>query len=475
MSTIHFGTSGWRAILAEDFTFDNVAAACQAIAEHLIAKKENSRGVIVAYDPRFLGDEFARLACEVLAGNGIASFLCDRDTPTPAVAFEELRRKLDAAINFTASHNPSEYNGLKFNPSWGGPATYDITGDIETRAARVLEHGEAAVKKLDFAQAQARKMVQEIDPMPPYLKRVRELVDYAAIKRAKLRVVVDPLHGAGRGYTDKALSEAGASCTVLHANRDVLFGGHHPDPSEGNVDALVDQVKKEKAHLGLATDGDADRFGIVDSDGTFLVPNLVIALLIHHLKRTRKWSGPVVRSVASSHFIDAVAGHYGVEVIETPVGFKWIGEIMKQRDILIGGEESGGLTVHGHIPEKDGVLACLLMAEMRAVEGRPFGAVLRELYQSVGDFFTGRDKFELAPEKKEALSKRLERTAPSSLAGHKVTKHITLDGHKYLLDDGSWLMVRFSGTEPVVRLYLEARKEKDLAALKQAGRDFILH
>lgn len=471
---IKFGTSGWRAILAEDFTFENVGYACQGIAEHLSAKGQAKKGVLVAYDPRFLGDEFARLACEVLAGNGIPAFLCDRDTPTPVVAFEELRRKLDGAINFTASHNPAEYNGLKFNPSWGGPATYDITKDIEVRAEKSLKRGPSSVKKMEFKAAAAKGLIQTIDPMPAYFKRLKELVDYPAIRRGKLKVVVDALHGAGRGYTERALAEAGANCTVLHANRDVTFGGLSPDPSEGNLDALVDQVKKEKAALGVATDGDADRFGIVDSDGTFLVPNLVIALLIHHLKRTRKWNGPVVRSVATSHFIDAVAAKYGVEVVETPVGFKWIGEIMTQRDILIGGEESGGLTIHGHVPEKDGVLACLLMTEMRAVEGRPFKAVLKELYASLGQYFVGRDKFELEDGQKETLQKRLGKRPPSTLAGKRVTRHITLDGHKFLMEDGSWLMVRFSGTEPVVRLYLESRSQADLNKLKLAGRDFIL-
>jgi alpha-D-glucose phosphate-specific phosphoglucomutase len=474
MGVIKFGTSGWRAILAEDFTFDHVAVACQAIAEHLKAGGQAGKGVLVAYDPRFLGDEFARLACEVLAGNGISSFLCNRDTPTPVVAYEELRRRLGGAINFTASHNPAEYNGLKFNPAWGGPATYEVTKDIEARADKTLRRGPSAVRKQAFSDAASAGLVREIDPMPSYFKRLKSLVDTAAIRRGKLRVVVDALHGAGRGYTEKALSDAGAACEVLHAERDVLFGGLNPDPSEENLGALVAEVKKRRASLGVATDGDADRFGIVDFDGTFLVPNLVIALLIHHLKRTRKWGGPVVRSVASSHFIDAVAAKYGVEVVETPVGFKWIGQLMTQRDILIGGEESGGLTVHGHVPEKDGVLACLLMAEMRAVEGRPFKAVLKELYAELGEFFVGRGKFELPEKAKQALGVRLTKKTPATVAGRKVVRHVTLDGHKLLLEGGAWLMVRFSGTEPVVRLYLEARSQAELEALKKAGRDLIL-
>jgi len=310
--------------------------------------------------------------------------------------------------------------------------------------------------------------------MPAYLKRLEKLVNLKAIKKARLRVVVDPLHGAGRGYVDTVLEKAKAKVWALHGNADPLFGGIAPEPDEGHIDEMVALVKKKKAHLGTGTDGDADRFGIVDSDGTFIPPNLVLALLVHHLHRTRKdWNGAVLRSVVSSHFIDAVAKHYGREVVEVPVGFKWIGEYMQTKPILIGGEESGGLTVHGHVPEKDGPLACLLMAEMRAVEGRPFKAVLKELYKKVGTFVVGRSNFRLSEEGKEALVATLAKGAPESIAGSKVAKHITLDGHKFVLEDGSWLAVRFSGTEPVVRLYLEASNQKRLEQLRAAGKNLI--
>lgn len=474
MPTITFGTSGWRDIIADRFTFPNVAVAVQAIAEHLIGTGHSSKGVLVSYDGRFAGDRFAALACEVLAGNGIKSFLTDRDTPTPVVAFEQLRRELDGAINFTASHNPAEYGGLKFNPHWGGPATKDITKDIEKRAALFEAKHWESVKKLPFEQAQKQGFISEINPMPAYLKRVEQLVDLKAIKKAKLRVVVDPLHGAGRGYIEAVLKKAGVSYTALHTTRDPLFGGGAPEPAEGHIDELVAAVKKQKAHLGVGTDGDADRFGIVDSDGTFIVPNLVLALLVRHLHLTRKnWSGAVLRSVVSSHFIDAVAAHYGRELVEVPVGFKWIGEYMQKNDILVGGEESGGLTVHRHVPEKDGPLACLLMAEMRAVEGRPFKAILKQMYKEVGNFVVGRNNFRLSEERKAALVHRLESDPPTDLAGSKVSKHITLDGHKFVLADGAWLAVRFSGTEPVVRLYLEAGSDKRLEQLRTAGKKLI--
>ncbi|MGH7441168.1 MAG: phosphoglucomutase/phosphomannomutase family protein, partial [bacterium] len=247
-----------------------------------------------------------------------------------------------------------------------------------------------------------------------------------------------------------------------------------PDPSEGHIDELVRTVKASKAHMGTATDGDADRFGIVDSDGSFIPPNLVIALLVHHLHRSRpSWKGAVVRSVVSSHFIDAVARLHGRELVETPVGFKWIGEYMQTHDILIGGEESGGLTVHRHVPEKDGPLACLLMAELRAVEGRSFKKVLQDLYKKTGLFVVGRGNFRLSEARKTALVAELAQGAPSRLAGSKVERHITLDGHKFVLADGSWLAVRFSGTEPVVRLYLEANSKKRLEQLRVAGAKLI--
>jgi alpha-D-glucose phosphate-specific phosphoglucomutase len=474
MPTITFGTSGWRAIIADEFTFPNVRIAVQAVADHLAGSGHAKKGVLIAYDPRFQGPRFAEAAAEVLAGNGIASFITVRDTPTPVVAFEQIRRGLDGAINFTASHNPPEYGGLKFNPFWGGPATKEITHDIEDRAAAIEASGGKAIKVLPLKQAEAKGLVHRIDPMPAYLKKIESIVDLKAIRKAKLRVVVDPLHGAGRGYVDAVLLKAGAKVTALHGDADPNFGGGAPDPAEGHIDELVKAVKSKRADLGTATDGDSDRFGIVDSDGTFIPPNLVIALLVHHLHRTRKkWNGAVIRSVVSSHFIDAVAKLHGRELVETPVGFKWIGEYMQKHDILIGGEESGGLTVHRHIPEKDGPLACLLMAELRAVDGRPFRKILKDLYKKTGLFVVGRGNFRLSEERKAALVAELAKGAPDSIAGAKVAKHITLDGHKFVLADGSWLAIRFSGTEPVVRLYLEAGSEKRLEQLRTAGAKLI--
>jgi alpha-D-glucose phosphate-specific phosphoglucomutase len=480
MPTITFGTSGWRAFIADDFTYNNVRIAVQAIAEHLKASQHAKKGVLVSYDPRFLGRRFSELACEVLAGNGIKSFLTDRDTPTPVVAWEQIRRGLDGAINFTASHNPPEYGGLKFNPHWGGPATKDITRDIEKRAAKLeaklkaRSGGPGGIRSLEFKEAEKAGWVIRIDPRPGYLKAIGKRVDLQAIKKAKLRVVVDSLHGAGRGYVESVLKSAGAQVLALSENADPLFGGGAPEPDEGHLGKLVTAVRGYKAHLGTATDGDADRFGIVDSDGSFIPPNLVLALLVHHLHRTRPtWKGAVVRSVVSSHFIDAVARLYGRPLVETPVGFKWIGEYMQKHDILIGGEESGGLTVHRHVPEKDGPLACLLMAELRAVEGRPFRQILADLYKKTGLFVVGRDNFRLSQARKEALLRQLDKGAPSSLAGSKVVEHITLDGHKFVLADGGWLGVRFSGTEPVVRLYLEAKSRERLAQLHAAGAKLI--
>ena len=474
MPTITFGTSGWRAFIAGDFTFPNVGLATQAIAGHLKASRHASRGVLISYDPRFLGRSFAKLACEVLAGNGIKSYLTVRDTPTPVVAFEQLRRRLDGAINFTASHNPPEYGGLKFNPHWGGPATKDITKDIEKRAAKLEAGRGKGVKKLAYAEAEKRGFVRHVDPQRAYFKRLSELVDFKAIKKAKLKVVVDPLHGAGRGYVEALLSKAGARVTALHTSADPLFGGGSPEPAEGHIDTMVRLVRSQGAHLGVGTDGDADRFGVVDSDGTFIVPNLVLALLLRHLHRTRKgWKGAVLRSVVSSHFIDAVARHHGRELVEVPVGFKWIGQYMQSHDILIGGEESGGLTVHRHVPEKDGPLACLLMAELRAVERRPFKAILKDMYKEVGLFVVGRNNFRLSEARKASLLKELDRRPPHDLAGSKVASHITLDGHKFVLADGAWLAVRFSGTEPVVRLYLEANSQSRLEQLRKAGAKLI--
>lgn len=470
MAKITFGTSGWRAIVAEDFTFANVKIATAAIAQHLQQSGEAFKGVIVAGDYRFLSEEFQQVTVQVLAGHGITSYMCPTGTPTPTVSYELLRRGAAGAINFTASHNPYQYQGLKFNGSDGGPAPVKVTMALEALAETITMKG-ATVPEMPYDKAVEKGLAVSIDPKEAYFKRIWEFVNFDALKKARLKVVVDLMHGNGQGYLDALLQEAGVNLKVLHGNRDPFFGGHHPEPGAEELKEASQLVKSLPAHLGLANDGDADRFGIIDADGTYITPNEVLAILFEHLLNTRDWKGCVVRTVATTHLIDAIAKAHNVPLRETPVGFKYIAEIMAQEPIIIGGEESGGLTVHGHVPEKDGILACLLMAEVVAAEGKTLSAVLKRLYQQYGGFYSDRLNLKLRDGLKEVMTSKLKDNPPTEIAGQKVTEIVRKDGTKFILANGEWLMVRFSGTEPLMRCYMEARTPEGLEKLRTAGRE----
>lgn len=473
MAIIKFGTSGWRGIMADDFTFTGVRAVSQAIAEYVRGQAPHGghRGVIVGYDTRFLSGAFAAQAARVLAAQGVPAFLCDRDTPTPAIAYEILRRGAAGGINVTASHNPPEYNGIKFSDAWGGPALPEVTKRIEERANTILAG--PRTPDMAMAEAESRGLIVRIDPRFAYLERLRSLVNLAMIREARLKVVIDPLYGTAQDYLDTLLREAGCEVATLHAWRDPNFGGRSPEPSEENLQELAFQVVETTAHLGLATDGDADRFGLVDADGGFLEPNYFLGLLLHHLVKTRGWTGGVARSVATSHFVDAVARRLQIPIHETPVGFKYIGELIAKNAVVLGGEESAGLSVKGHVPEKDGILACLLAVELVASRGRVrLKTLLQELYAEVGTFLTKRLNYHLEAGAVDRLRERLQKP-PGSLADLAVIEVKRTDGVKLILEDGSWLLLRPSGTEPVVRLYAEAPTQRQLDALVAAGETLI--
>ncbi len=456
--------------MADDFTFANVKIAVAAIAQHLQQAGEASKGVLVAGDYRFLSEEFMQLTVQVLAGHGITSYMCPVGTPTPTVSYELLRRKAAGAINFTASHNPAIYQGLKFNGSDGGPAPVQVTLALEALAETIGIKG-TKIPEMPFAQAQEKGLVVPIDPKAEYFKRIWEIVNFDVLKKARLKIVVDLMHGNGTGYLDSLLQEAGVNMKVLHNNRDPFFGGHHPEPGADDLKEAIQLVKTWPAHLGLANDGDADRFGVIDADGTYISPNEVLAILFDHLLNTREWKGCVVRTVATTHLIDAIAKAHNVPLKETPVGFKYIAEIMGKEPIIIGGEESGGLTVHGHVPEKDGVLACLLMAEVVASAGKNLSAILKGLYQEYGGFYSDRINLKLKDGMKEVMTAKLKDNPPTDIAGQKVTEIVRKDGTKFILASGEWLMVRFSGTEPLMRCYMEAHSPEGLEKLKLAGQE----
>ena len=464
---IKFGTSGWRDIIASEFTFDNVRLATRGIADYLKTQESKKRTVILGYDTRFLAKEFTLAAAEVLAANGLEPLLCDRDTPTPVIAYAIRHRKALGGINFTASHNPPEYQGLKFSTSNGAPATPEVTKQIETNVAR-LKSENFSFKGSVIGTFQCKTF----DPRPDYFKQLQRLIDFSVLKKAKLKVAVDLSYGTGHGYLDALLESVGAKITLFHDELNPLFGGHHPEPNAENMAAVSKFIRGGKAQIGLGLDGDADRFGVVDKSGTWLTPNQILTLTLYHLKKNRGWTGAVVRTVPSSHQVDAVAKLFDVKVRETPVGFKYIGALMESEPIIVGGEEAGGLSVKGHVPEKDGILACLLMAELVATEKKSLGQILAELSKKIGNFYTDRINISFVPEKKEALLAKLG-AGLKTIGPFKVEKFITTDGYKFLLPNGEWVAFRASGTEPLIRCYIEARSKGNLKKLEAACRAIL--
>jgi phosphoglucomutase len=463
---IKFGTSGWRAVMAEEFTFANVRRAISGIARYVTSQKPSDARVIVGRDPRFLGETFCSIAADILAAHGIAPLVIGDPAPTPAIAYAVIRAHADGAINFTASHNPPEYNGIKFSTPDGAPALPEVTKRIEKEIAAFDSNiGNSP-------QAASKAAAQSLDPRDMYLTRLREIIDFGVIRKAALRVVYDPLWGAARGYPDALLRDAGVEVASVHDCRDVLFGGHAPEPDDHLLENLREKMRAIKAHIGIATDGDADRFGIVDEDGTFVQPNYIIALLFDYLVESRGWKNGVGKSVATTNMINALAQHHGVEVHETPVGFKYIGELIKQDKVAIGGEESAGLSIRHHVPEKDGILAGLLCCEMVARRGKSLGQQLHELFVKVGSFYPQRENFRLTPEVKEKFTEKL-RQNPHDFFGRKVKEVVRTDGLKLVCEDGSWVCYRLSGTEPVVRVYSEAGSAEELVKLSAAAQQWI--
>ena len=493
MSTaIRFGTSGWRAVVADEFTVANIRLAVKGIAAYVKTQPEPHRilppqeaktaswgpRVLVGRDPRFLGEMFVAEAARVLAGAGVTPIVIPEAAPTPAIAYAVRTLKTSGAINFTASHNSPRYNGIKFSTPDGAPALPKVTKQIE---AAIAAGGGGGGVPSPFAAGGGgggvpspfAEKFETVDVKPAFLKRLAELVDLKAIAKSGIKVVYDPFWGAGRGYLSDLLRDAGVQVETVHDYRDVLFGGHAPEPSDELLGDARAKMREMGADLCVATDGDADRFGVVDRDGTFIQPNYVIALLFDYLVETRGWRNGVAKSVATTNLVNALADYHKVPLYETPMGFKYIGALIDEDKIAIGGEESAGLTIRGHVPEKDGVIAGLLAAEMVATRGKSLGAQLKELFGKVGSFYPVRENFRLTPEVKAAFTEKMK-ADPTELGGRRVAQVVRTDGLKLILEDGSWVCYRLSGTEPVVRAYTEARNEQDMEALKAAAEKFVL-
>ena len=465
-SPIKFGTSGWRGLIADDFTFANVRLAVTAIAEHVKTKAKNPT-ILVGYDTRFYSEEFSQLAVDILQQHGIHTLLCETFTPTPAIAYEIIRRKLDGAVNFTASHNPAQYHGLKFSSADAGPALPEVTKDIEARVAKMIAKDGLFPMPPAAAGPGKKAPAEKVNLRENYLKRLEELVHFDTLREAKSKFVVDALHGCGAGYLNLALADHGVTVQALRTNRDCLFDGTGPDVSEENLAPLRKAVVDSGAIGGLATDGDADRFGIVDRDGAWIQPNLILALVYDYLVETRKWKMPAARSVATTQMVDAAAKLHGQTTYQTPVGFKYIGQLIREDKIALGGEESAGLTIRGHVPEKDGILACLLVAEMIAARGASIGEQVRAMFKKLGrEFWPVRENLHLSDEQKANAVKKVAVDA-WTLLGRKVVSTDRTDGAKFVFEDGSWMLLRLSGTEPLLRLYVEA--DSAAASAKLAG------
>jgi phosphomannomutase len=469
LSEIKFGTSGWRGIIADEVTFERARLVTAAIARCMEESGEASRGVLVGHDTRFMGEDFSADAARILSGMGLTVYLCKEPVPTPAVAYLILSRGLGGGINFTASHNPSNYQGIKFSPSWGGPALPETTGRIEELVRQFQEEGLPSDSPSQGPTTAGS--IITIDPAPEYLEGLSAHVDLELIARSGPPLFFDALYGTGAGYLDRILTEAGCQVTTIHGNRDPLFGGAPPEPAESRLVELAGMVANNSG-LGLSTDGDADRFGIVGSAGEYYAPNTVLALLADYLIRVKGIPGDLARSVATTGLLDTIASAHGRQCHETSVGFKYIGQMISRDQLVLGGEESAGMSIRGHVPEKDGILACLLVAEMVASTGRNLAELAADLEDRYGPRYSSRVNLALTDELVVRLRELLE-NPPLEIGGAGARELVTVDGTKWVFDDSTWVLLRLSGTEPVARLYVEAESEERLKQLARLFESWI--
>lgn len=466
MTEIKFGTDGWRGVIAREFTFENLSIVTQATMDWMTRKGLASQGLVVGYDRRFLSREFALRVAEIAAGNDIKVFLCDEVAPTPAVSWAAKELKAGAGVMITASHNPPIYNGFKVKENFGGSARPETTQLLEHIVAENRAEGRL-VRSLSFEEACRAGKVEQFDASSGYMKQLGHLVDIEAIRKAGIAAVADPMFGAGSGFFNRLLE-----IDEIHAEQNPSFGGRSPEPIGENLQELCGLLASGRYRVGLALDGDADRIGAVDERGEFFSSHAIFTLLLKHLVERKGLSGGVVKTVSSTRMIDLLAQKYGLPLYETPIGFKHICELMLDKQILMGGEESGGLGISGHIPERDGVLMGLLLLETVAVTGKGLRQQLEEIMDEIGLFYYHRIDAHIEVEAKEALLQRLKNNPPEVVAGRAVATTNFSDGFKFVFDNGDWLLIRPSGTEPVLRLYSEASEQAMVDTLLQYARQF---
>ncbi len=455
--TIKFGTDGWRAVISDTFTFNNLRLVAQAIAD--VIQETHGDGnpeVVIGYDTRFLSDRYATEVARVMAANGIVAWLTRADTPTPAISYSVVHKKAAAGIVITASHNAPRYNGIKLKSVHGGSASPEQGRMVESFLVRNQEsmHGPNLI---DFDAAVGQGLICKFDPAWAYYEHLGTLVDLDVISNGELRIVADPMYGAGRGAIKEILSRTRCHVHEIRGEMNPGFGGIHPEPVARYLKALSAAIQNGLGAVGIATDGDADRIGAVDNRGEFVDPHRVFALVLRYLLEKRGWRGAVVRSVSTTRMVDRLAARYDLPLHETPVGFNHIAEYMIKGDVLMGGEESGGMSIQGHIPEGDGVLMGLLLLEVIAAAGVSLSELVDDLLQDVGPAHYARTDLRLSrPVGKSEMVRRLTEAAPASIGGVQVQQVSTVDGVKYQLADDGWLLIRPSGTEPVLRVYAES-------------------
>ena len=465
---IKFGTDGWRGLIAKDFTFENVARCAQGLADYLIDQGTHSQGLVVGYDTRFLSKEFADTVASVCTGNGIKVYLCDNSAPTPVVSFNVLHQRAAGAAIITASHNPSTWNGFKFKPEYAGSATQEITDRLETKIEAA-----AVVKTLDMNIARNQGLIVDFDPAPPYLDKIRSLINLPAIKKASLKVVVDAMFGAGAGYISTLISGGNTTVEELHGYRNPAFPGmEQPEPIAHNLQQLASHIPTQKASIGIALDGDADRVGVMDENGKFISTLEVFSLLALYLLDVKGVRGDLVKGVTSSMMLNKLGEQFGINVHEERIGFKYIGPKMSEIDALLGGEESGGFAFRGHIPERDGILSALYILEYMTLTGNSPSKLVANLFKQVGPHYYERRDVEFQVGDKERIHERITNPDLKQLASMQVLSADEIDGRRLIFEDG-WLASRFSGTEPLLRIYCEANSPQMVTKLLDAAAEYL--
>jgi phosphomannomutase len=478
---IHFGTDGWRAVISDTFTFANLRLVTQAIADSILADTKNTGplsanrvpnlNMVVGFDTRFLSDRYASDVARVLAANGFHVYLAQADCPTPAISFSVKKLGAVAGVMITASHNAPRYNGIKLKTSNGSSAPREQCRRVEVYLNDNEERGRGP-NQMDFDLAREMELIERFNPIPAYYEHLRTLIDFDAIAENPVNVVVDSMFGSGRGAIGGILQGTGCEVYEIRGEMNPGFGGVHPEPISRYLGPLAGAISHGKGVLGLATDGDGDRIGAMDERGNFVDPHKIMALTLRHLVERRKMTGAAVRTVSTTRMIDRLAKKYGIPVIETPVGFNYIAELMLTDDVLLGGEESGGISFKGHIPEGDGILMGLILLEIVASTGGSLFELVQDLLKEVGPVHYARTDLRLKrPVEKHTMTARLADGAPKSIGGQKVAEVATTDGCKYILKDDSWLLIRPSGTEPVLRVYAEGRSPEMVDALLAYGEE----